>query len=136
MTFTTILNSTLLNLGPVVVTYFAYDMNTKRGQIATMRAAAVYILCQSIKLVLMALVTPILLLVSSGDEVYLQQTQILLNSAVTPLIEGFALYKLLSDKKLMPHVPRKSTKIMAIALGWAFSEITSLRLVKILTSEF
>ena len=136
MTFTTILNSTLLNLGPIVVTYFAYDMNTKGGQIATMRAAAVYILCQSIKLVLMALVTPILLLVSSGDEVYLQQTQILLNSAATPLIEGFALYKLLSDKKLMPHVPRKSTKIMAIALGWAFSEITSLRLVKILTSEF
>ena len=36
----------------------------------------------------------------------------------------------------MPHVPRKSTKIVAIALGWAFSEITSLRLVKILTSEF
>ena len=136
MTFTTILNSTLLNLGPVVVTYFAYDMNTKGGQTATMRAAAVHILCQSIKLVLMALLTPILLLVSSGDEAYLQQTQILLNSATTPLIEGFALYKLLSDKKLMPHVPRKSTKIMAIALGWAFSEITSLRLVKILTSEF
>ena len=45
MTFTTILNSTLLNLGPVVVTYFALDMSTKGGFIATMRAAAFYILC-------------------------------------------------------------------------------------------
>ena len=53
----------------------------------------------------MALLTPILLLISSEDETYLWWTQIILNSAATPLIEGFALYKLLSDKKLMPHVP-------------------------------
>ena len=59
-----------------------------------------------------------------------------MNSLATSLIESYALYRLLSDKKLMPHVPRKSTKIMAIALGWALAEITSLRLVKILTSEF
>ena len=74
MTFTTILNSTLLNLGPVVVTYFALDMSTKGGYVATMRAAAFYILCQAAKLVVMALLTPILLLISSEDETYLWWT--------------------------------------------------------------
>ena len=71
MTFTTILNSTLLNLGPVVVTYFALDMQSKGGQGAALKAATFYIMCQAVKLVLMALISPIFLFALSEDETYL-----------------------------------------------------------------
>ena len=84
----------------------------------------------------MALLTPILFLVNSNEDRELQWTQILLNSVSGAAIDGYAIYRVVSDKKLMAHAPRKSNKIMAVAVGWAFAEITAMRLVKILATEF
>ena len=60
----------------------------------------------------------------------------MLNSVLGAAIDGYAIYWIISDKKLMAHAPRKSNKIMAVAIGWAFAETTAMRLVKILATEF
>ena len=83
----------------------------------------------------MALFTPILFLGSGGEDRELQWTQILLNAILGAAIDGYAIYSVVSNKKVMAHAPRKSTKIMAVAIGWAFAEVIALRLAKTLASE-
>ena len=46
------------------------------------------------------------------------------------LIETQALVYVLTLKKLMPHEARKSTKIMAVACGWALSELVSTKILQ------
>lgn len=45
MTFTTVLNSTLLTLGPIVAAYHALDMTAKGGWSATWQSAGINVLC-------------------------------------------------------------------------------------------
>ena len=45
MTFTTVLNSTLLNLGPIIVTYIALDITGKGGWTTSCQSAGINMLC-------------------------------------------------------------------------------------------
>ena len=45
MTFTTVLNSTLLILGPIVATYHALDITAKGGWTTTCQSAGINVLC-------------------------------------------------------------------------------------------
>ena len=42
----------------------------------------------------------------------------------------------ISDKKLMPHITKKADKIMAVALGWALTEITLYKVVRLSATQF
>ena len=136
MTFTTVLNSTLLTLGPIVVVYHALDMTAKGGWSTACQSAGINVLCQALKLISMALLAPVLFLISGNEDRELQWTSILLNSILGAAIDGYAIFRVVGDKKLMTHTPRKSHKIMAVAIGWALAEVTAMRLVKILATEF
>lgn len=74
MTFTTVINSTLLTLGPIIVTYFALDMTTKGGWSTSLKSSGINVLCQALKLISMALLTPILFLINSNEDRELQWT--------------------------------------------------------------
>ena len=45
MTFTTVLNSLLLTLGPIVVTYHALDITSKGGWSTSCQSTGINVLC-------------------------------------------------------------------------------------------
>ena len=61
MTLTSALNSVLLILGPAIGTYFAFDLNKKEdGQGTAIRAGLLNIGTETLKLIILALLAPLL----------------------------------------------------------------------------
>ena len=137
MTFTSVINSCLMILGPVIVTYFGCDINHKEGgQSTAITAGLLNLGTQAAKLIILAFVLP-LLWTGADDEVeslIYKWSQITLNTLLTFALETQALIYVMTLKTLMPHEPRKVTKIMAVTCGWAFFDIASTKILKAITS--
>ena len=137
MTFTSVINSCLMILGPVIVTYFGCDINHKEGgQSTAITAGLLNLGTQAAKLIILAFVLPILW-TGTDDEVeslIYKWSQITLNTLLSFSLETQALIYVMSLKTLMPHEPRKVTKIMAVACGWAFFDLISTKILKAITS--
>ena len=137
MTFTSVLNSVLMILGPVIVAYFGCDINFKEGgQSTSITAGLLNLGTQASKLIILAIVLP-LLWTGADDEVetlVYKWSQITLNTLLSVSLETQALIYVLTLKSLMPHEPRKSTKIMAVACGWALCDLASTKILKAVTS--
>ena len=46
------------------------------------------------------------------------------------------MHYVLNDKKLMTHVAKKSDKVIAVALGWALTEITLYKVIRLSATQF
>ena len=62
-------------------------------------------------------------------------SQISANTLLTLLLDVYALQFVLKDKKLMPHTIRRSDKILAVATGWAFTEIFLYKVIKLSATQ-
>lgn len=101
MTVITAINSVLLILGPVVVTYFAFDLHKKEdGQGTAMRAGLLNIGTETLKLIILALLAPILSssVLSMAEETSLafQWAEITFNTLLSVLLETYAVRYVLS----------------------------------------
>ena len=68
MTITTVINSVMLAVGPVIATFLALGINDKEGgQATTLKAILLNLGCIAVKLTLFAFIAPILTY-SSGIE--------------------------------------------------------------------
>ena len=101
MTYTSALNSVLLILGPVIVTYFAFELNKREdGQRTTLTALLLSFLANAARLTMLAMTA--LVLGSGGlDEeasksLVFHWGQITLNTLLTVVLETYALKYALS----------------------------------------
>ena len=128
MTLTSALNSVLLICGPAIVTYFAFDLNNKEdGQGTAIRAGLLNIGTETLKLIILALLAPLLsrggLSMAEETSLIFQWGEIALNTLLSVVLGTYALRYVLGMRHLMKHEPRKSTKIVTIACGWALCHL-------------
>ena len=140
MTLTSALNSVLLILGPVIGTYFAFDLHKKEdGQGTAIRAGLLNIGTETLKLIILALLAPLLfqsgLTMSEETPLVFQWAEIAFNTLLSVLLETYALRYMLAQRHLMKHEPRKSTKIVAVACGWAFCHMLCTQILKAVTRQ-
>ena len=138
MTVTSALNSVLLILGPAIGTYFAFDLNKKEdGQGTAIRAGLLNVGTETLKLIILALLAPLLfqsgLTISDETPLVFQWAEIAFNTLLSVLLETYALRYVLALRHLMKHEPRKSTKIVAVACGWAFCHMLCTQILKAVT---
>ena len=92
MTFTSVINSVLLILGPIFVTYFAFDLHLREdGQKTALMALLLNLGVQTCKLTCLALLSPFIQSVSSPEgasaSLTFQWGQICLNTLLTLALE-------------------------------------------------
>ena len=102
-----------------------------------MRAGLLNVGTETLKLVILALLAPLLfhsgLSTSEDTSLVYQWAEITFNTLLSVLLETYALRYVLSQRHLMKHEARKSTKIVAVACGWALCHLMCTQILKAVT---
>ena len=140
MTYTSSLNSVALILGPVIATYFAFEINRREeGQSTAFMALLLNFIAQSVKLTCLAMIALMLGMNSdtndSDKSLAFYWGQITLNALLAVALETGALYYCFMQRKLMQFESRKMPKIVAISCGWAIGHLMSSQVLRAVSSQ-
>ena len=139
MTVTSVLNSVGLILGPIFATYFAFEINRREdGQNTSVMALLLNFGANAVKLIILAMIALMLGMDSDNEDaeksLVFYWGQISLNTLLSVVLETYALRYVFFERNLMKYEPRKMTKIIAVACGWALGHFLSTQILRAVTS--
>ena len=138
MTVSTTINSMLLTYGPLLVTYYGYNLKSYNAYHACFFGALAFLLTQIAKFIILAILFPLVfpsqdfVEETSGDAraTFVVEHDIL--KAVVSVVDLIGLYLLFNAKRLISVMGDIEFKILSVGLGWASAELLTCNFLDII----